>query len=89
MCLSIDEEEEKDTRYKVVLGNERHAFKISPCYQYQTKISHKIKFNEEIFLTTEYAGSRSGKVLIENADLFLAFNQGSKLQLHLHSIYEK
>ena len=28
-------------------------------------------------------------MLIEEAELLLGFNQGSKLQLHLHSTYEK
>jgi len=41
-----DEEEEKDTKYKLTLGNEKKYFKINPCFQYQTKISNKIKFNE-------------------------------------------
>jgi hypothetical protein len=41
-------------RYKLVLSSERKHFKINPCYQYQTKISTKIKFNEEIYLSTEY-----------------------------------
>jgi len=55
LSVAVDEEEEEgEIRYKLVLSSERKHFKINPCYQYQTKISTKIKFNEEIYLSTEY-----------------------------------
>jgi hypothetical protein len=87
LCLSIDEEEETDVKYRIALGSEKHSFKITPCYQYQTKISTKIKFNEEIYIKTEYASSRQGTIVFESSELLLGFNHGSKLQFHLHSLY--
>jgi hypothetical protein len=46
LTLTVDEEEEKEISYRLVLGTEKKYFRINPCYQYQTKISTKIKFNE-------------------------------------------
>lgn len=89
LAISVDEEEEREIRYKIVLGSEKHYFKIAPCYQYQTKISTRIKFNEEIYLKTEYASSREGMVQIEGGELLLGFNKGTKLQIHLYSLFEK
>lgn len=89
LTISVDEEEEREIRYKIVLGSEKYYFKIAPCYQYQTKISSKIKFDEEIYLKTCFASSREGVVMVEGGELLLGFNQGSKLQLHLYSLFEK
>ena len=70
-----------------MLASEKQHFKITPCYQYQVKVSTKIKFNEEVMLTTEYDFSREGKVVIEGKELYLGFAGGSKLHFHLYSIY--
>ena len=54
------EEEENDTTYKLKLSHQKHFFKIMPCFQYQTKISNKIRFNEDVHIVTEISGARIG-----------------------------
>ena len=31
-----------------------------PCFHYQTKISNKIRFNEDVHIVTEISGARTG-----------------------------
>lgn len=54
------EEEENDTTYMLELSHRKHYFKIMPCFQYQTKISNKIRFNEDVHLVTEISGAKTG-----------------------------
>jgi hypothetical protein len=39
------ENEENDTTVKLELSDAKKHFKVLPCFQYQTKISNKVKFN--------------------------------------------
>lgn len=39
------ENEENDTTVKLRLSDTKTYFKIFPCFQYQIKISNKVKFN--------------------------------------------
>jgi len=57
--LSIDEEDvENDVKFRLELTENKTYFKVIPCFQYQTKISMKIKFNEDIYLST-FVSSRN------------------------------
>ena len=56
------EEEENDTTFQLKLSHKKHHFKILPCFQYQTKISSRIRFNEEIQLVTEINGAKTGYI---------------------------
>lgn len=39
------ENEENDTTVRLELSDAKTYFKVLPCFQYQTKISNKVKFN--------------------------------------------
>lgn len=54
------EDEENDTTVKLELSDRKTFFKILPCFQYQTKISMKIKFNEDVYLATELNSAKMG-----------------------------
>jgi hypothetical protein len=56
------EEEQNDTTYRLELSEKKCFFKLCPCFQYQTKISSKIKFNEDVYLTSEINTAKLGYI---------------------------
>ncbi len=82
------------------MSHKKHEFKISPCFQYQTKISTRIRFNEDVHLVTQINGAKNGYLSTKKSDhpdirnLILGINQHnslltSKFSFHLYYEHEK
>jgi hypothetical protein len=65
-CLDF-EEEENDTTVKLELSDRRCFFKFLPCFQYQTKISSKVKFTEDVYLAAEFSSAKLGYVSLRQS----------------------
>lgn len=82
------EEETNDTTSKLELSSVKQEFKIFPCFQYQTKISNKVKFNEDIYFGTEINHSKLGYISIRPSEkaaekkTLVGLNYKSKMSLH-------
>lgn len=61
-----------------------------PCFQYQTKISNKIKFYEDVYLATELSSAKLGYVSVRPSEnknrqkAILGLNFKEKLMLHCY-----
>ena len=92
------EEEENDTTYKLKLSHKKHQFKILPCFQYQTKISSKIRFNEDVNLVTQINGAKTGYLSSKKSsspeirNTILGINQHNSIstsKFSFHNYYER
>lgn len=61
-----------------------------PCFQYQTKISNKIKFYEDVFLATELGSAKLGYVSARPSEhshklkIIIGLSYREKLMLHCY-----
>jgi hypothetical protein len=89
------QDDHNDSVVKLTLSDKPCYFKIAPCFQYQTKISPKVKFNEDIYLATEMNSTKLAYVDVEQGDTdahlrtLLSLSGKSKLVLHAYCELEK
>lgn len=75
---------------KLELSEKPSFFKFMPCFQYQTKISTKIKFYEDVFLATELSNTKLGYASVRPSEnqnrekIILGLNYKEKLMLHCY-----
>jgi hypothetical protein len=88
-------DDENDSIVKLQLSDKPCYWKIIPCFQYQTKISPKVKFNEDVYLATELNSTKLGYVTVRQTEIKdhlktnVSLNLKSKLVLHSYFELEK
>jgi hypothetical protein len=69
LAYSVEyQDESNDSIVKLQLSEKPCFFRIAPCFQYQTKISPKVKFNEDVYLATELNSAKLGFVAVEQGE---------------------
>ena len=66
-----------------------------PCFQYQTKISNKVKFNEDLYLATELNSTKMGYLTLRAGEdagkkkTLIGLNYKTKIMLQMYYEREK
>ena len=85
-------DEDSDSIVKLELSDKPCSWRITPCFQYQTKISPKVKFNEDVYLATELNSTKLGFVSVRQGEqkdqLRTNISLNLKSKLILHSYFE-